>query len=317
MTSGSAPTSLPPPASPSIGFVDAGRLGASLAKALGRAGFPVVAVSKRDRAAAVSLAARIGGAGLGADTPGTDTLGTDDPAEVVGAADVVFLTCVDDRIGELARTLPFRRDQVVLHCSGATPVSVLDPATEAGAVTGGFHPLQTFPDGNAEDRFRGVTFGVESDDASLLAWLENLAARLGGTSVRLDAASRPLYHASAVMVGPLTSALAGLAGELWQALGVDRETGVRALAPLLEATARHVGEHGIPAALTGPYARGDVGPVRSHVEALGSFRPETLRAYAALALAQLPIAAERGNIPEDRMRELRTLLEEALAATRS
>ena len=305
MTAGS--DSAPAPRFPSIGFVDAGRLGASLAKALGRAGFPVVAVSKRNRPDALALAERIGG----------DTLGTDDPADVAGAADIVFLTCVDDRIGELARSLRFRPDQVVLHCSGATPVSALDPAIEAGAVTGGFHPLQTFPDENGEDRFRGVTFGVESDDPSLLAWLERLAARLGGTPVRLDAASRPLYHASAVMVGPLTSALAGLAGELWQALGVDREAGVRALAPLLEATARHVSEHGIPAALPGPYARGDVGPVRTHVDALGAFRPEILHAYAALALAQLPIAAERGNIPEGRMREFRTLLEGALAAGRS
>lgn len=298
MTSGSPPA----PASSSIGFVDAGRLGASLAKALGRADFPVVAVSRRSRPDAVSLAARIG----------SDAFGTDDPAEVVAAADIVFLTCVDDRIAERARTLTFRPDQVILHCSGATPVSTLGPAAESGARIGGFHPLQTFPDENGEDRFRGVTFGVESDDPSLLAWLEGLATSLGGTSVRLDAASRPLYHASAVMVGPLTSALAGLAGELWQALGMDREAGVRALAPLLEATAKHVSKHGIPTALTGPYARGDVGPVRSHLEALGPFRRETLHAYAALALAQLPIAAERGNIPDDRMRELRTLLEEAL-----
>lgn len=303
MTSGSTLAS----ASSSIGFVDAGRLGASLAKALGRADFPVVAVSRRNRPDAVSLAARIGGGALG----------TDDPAEVVAAADIVFLTCVDDRIEELARTLAFRPGQVVLHCSGATPVSALGPAVEAGARIGGFHPLQTFPDENGEGRFRGVTFGVEADDPGLLPWLEHLAARLGGTSVQLDARSRPLYHASAVMVGPLTSALAGLAGELWQALGMDRAVGVRALAPLLEATARHVSEHGIPAALTGPYARGDVGPVRAHVEALGAFRPETLHAYAALALAQLPLAAERGNIPEDRMRELRTLLEGALADVRS
>jgi predicted short-subunit dehydrogenase-like oxidoreductase (DUF2520 family) len=267
----------------------------------------VVAVSKRNRPDAVSLATRIGSA----------TLGTDDAADVVAAADIVFLTCLDDRIGEVAGALRFRRDQAVLHCSGATPLSALAPATGAGAVIGGFHPLQTFPDDSGEDRFGGVTFGVESDDPELFAWLEGLAARLGGTSVRLDAASRPLYHASAVMVGPLTSALAGLAGELWEALGVDREAGVRALAPLLEATARHVSERGIPAALTGPYARGDVGPVRSHVEALSAFRPETLRAYAALALAQLPIAAERGNIPEGRMRELRALLEGALDAPRS
>jgi hypothetical protein len=39
-------------------------------------------------------------------------------------------------------------------------------------------------------------------------------------------------------------------------------------------------------------------------------------AYASVALAQLPIAAERGNIPVDRARELQALLERALRTSR-
>jgi predicted short-subunit dehydrogenase-like oxidoreductase (DUF2520 family) len=289
-----------------LGFVDAGRLGGSLAAALQRAGYTISAVSRRDPGRVGDLATRLG----------PDVVGTTEPQEVAEAADVLFLTTTDDRIATVARSLQLRPGQTVIHCSGATPVSVLSSAKSAGAATGGLHPLQTFPDEHGADRFRGITFGIESDEPAVLASLERMASDLGGHRVRLDEASRPLYHASAVMIGPLTAALAGLASALWTEMGYDREAGLRALAPLLEATARHVAEMGLPAAMTGPFVRGDVAPVRAHLNVLASTGPETLRAYAAIALAQLPLAAERGNIPSDRMRELKTLLTNALEAPR-
>ncbi|MEX2465954.1 MAG: DUF2520 domain-containing protein [Gemmatimonadota bacterium] len=291
----------PEPTSPRLGFIDAGRLGCSLAIAVQRSGHAVTAVSRRDPSRAADLASSLG----------DQVLGTTVPQDVVDATDVVFLTTTDDRIAPLAETLSFRPGQTVIHCSGATPVSTLSNVLPDGSWAAGFHPLQTFPDEHGADRFEGVTFGIESDDPSALAWLKRLASDLGGTCVTLDDASRPLYHASAVMIGPLTAALAGLASELWSGLGYDRDTGLRALAPLLLATGRHVADMGIPSAMTGPFVRGDVDPVRAHVHALESFRPETLHAYAALALAQLPLAAERGNIPGDRVQELRSLLADA------
>lgn len=294
-------------ARPGLGIVDAGRLGTSLAVALAASGHTVVALSRRDPDRARASAALVG--------PGV--FATDDAQSVVDRADVVFLTTVDDRIGMLAGRLRFRPGQTVLHCSGATPVEVLGPAATAGARTGGFHPLQTFPNEHGAGRFAGVTFGVEAADPDVLAWLRSLATTLGGTSVDLTPALRPVYHASAVMIGPLSAALAALAADLWAELGHDRDAGVRALAPLFRHTAEHVAALGIPAAITGPFVRGDVEPVRRHVAALAERRPETLRAYAALALAQLPIAAERGNIPGDRMNELRALLEAATRAPES
>ena len=291
--------------SPKLGFVDAGRLGSSLATALQRAGCTVAAVSRRDARRASLLASGLG----------PHVLGTADAQAVVDTTDVIFLTTTDDRIADLAASLRFRPGQTVVHCSGATPVSALAPAVSAGATTGGLHPLQTFPDEHGADRFEGVTFGVQSADPEVLAWLQQLSADLGGRSVTLDDSTRPLYHASAVMIGPLTAALAGLAVELWTDMGYDRDTGLRALTPLLTDTARHVEELGLPAAMTGPFVRGDVAPVRMHLSALASFEPETARAYAAVALAQLPLAAERGNIPMGRIQELRTLLTQALEAT--
>jgi len=293
------------PDRPSLGIVDAGRLGTSLAAALQAAGYRVDALSRRDRARAHAAASSLG----------PHVFATDTPQEVVDRADVVFLTTVDDRIAPLAAELRFRAGQTVLHCSGATPVAALATAERAGALVGGLHPLQTFPDEHGAGRFAGITFGIEAREPGLLVWLQELAGALGGRTVVLDPESRPLYHASAVMTGPLTAALAGLAAGLWEELGQNREAGLHALAPLLLHTAQSVATLGIPAALTGPFVRGDVEPVRRHLQALADAHPETGRAYAALALAQLPIAAERGNIPGDRMHELRALLEAVAHAT--
>ena len=287
---------------PHLGFVHAGNLGSSLAVAAARVGHRVTAVSRRSPDAAAELAARIGG----------DVLATADAQRVADACDVLFLTTVDDHIPELARQLRFSETQIVVHCSGATPLSALDAAREAGAAVAGFHPLQTFPDTRGEDRFTGVTFGIEAADPEVLAWLKRLAADLGGTTVTLDPASRALYHASAVMAGPLVAGLAGLAAGLWAGLGRDRTHGQSALAPLLTATTEQVVGRGLPAALTGPFARGDVDPVRAHVRALRAFDPAAARAYAALALAQLPLAAERGNIPDERLHELQRLLRDVV-----
>lgn len=281
----------------------AGNLGASLAAAAARAGYPVAAVSRRDPSSAERVARRAG----------ADALATTDPQRVADLAEVVFLTTVDDHIGALAEQVRFRPDHVVVHCSGATPVSVLDPARGAGARTGGFHPLQTFPDERGEARFAGVVFGIESADVGVHAWLARFATELGGSAVTIPPDARPLYHASAVMIGPLVAGLAGLAAELWASFGHDRAGGLAALAPLLEATSEHVRERGIPAALTGPFVRGDIEPVRAHLAALAEAgSPERQVAYAALALAQLPLAAERGKIPDERLRELEKLLRDTL-----
>ena len=44
----------------------------------------------------------------------------------------------------VAQAVGWRSGQGVAHCSGAVEVTALAPAQVAGAVIGGFHPLQAF-----------------------------------------------------------------------------------------------------------------------------------------------------------------------------
>ena len=117
----------------SISFIGAGRLGTTLAIAWHRAGMPVTMIASRNPESARKAAAGL--EGCAAVTP-----------EQAVLADLVFLTVPDDDIGPLAASLPWRKGQYVVHCSGATEVSVLDAAAQAGAITGGYHPMQIFSD---------------------------------------------------------------------------------------------------------------------------------------------------------------------------
>jgi len=265
------------------------------------AGYRVTAVSNRRADHRAWLADRL---------PGTRTCAR--PSEAAAAAKIVFITTPDDVIGEVCENIPWRRDQAAIHCAGVLPLTVLRAAAAAGAATGALHPMQTFSGPGLGDAFRGVTFAVEADDRDLREWLSHVARSLGGEPFDIASEHRDAYHASAVMACGLAAGLTGLAADMWTGFGQDREQGLRALLPLIRATAAAIERRGIPAALTGPYVRGDVATVKRHLEAVRRQSPDVARAYAALALATLPLAREQGGLTreaEDEMaRELRAAL---------
>ncbi len=286
-----------------IGFIGAGRLGSSLAIAMDRAGYNVISVSTRRSEHRDWLKSQL------------DSVAVNPEArDVAASSQIVFITTSDGAIKEIADSITWRREQNVVHCSGAAPLEHLVAASNAGANTAGIHPMQTFPGRDGWDSFRGITFGIEAPDPQLRDWLVTLAARLGGNVYELTADQRPAYHAAAVMACGLLAGLAGLAAEIWASAGsIPRDKALAALTPLVKTTANSLGENGLPKALTGPYVRGDVATVIAHLEASSAVSSEFVAAYASLALATLPMAKEQGNLTatdENRIKELlRTTLQ--------
>ena len=84
------------------------------------------------------------------------------------------------------------------------------------------------------------------------------------------------------------------------------------LTPLVSSTVEGIGERGIPAALTGPYVRGDVETIRMHIEATHQASTATGGAYAALALAALPFAVEQGGLSESARLQIESCLKQAI-----
>ncbi len=286
-----------------LGFIGVGRVGTALALKLAAAGYAVKALSSRTGDSARRLAREIKGSAA------MDNQG------VADSADLAFIATPDDAIAQVTAEVRWRGGQGVVHLSGADSAAILDPAREAGAVVGCFHPLQSFADkAQAIENITGSTFALEAE-GELLETLKVVACALEGNWIRLKAADKVLYHAAAVMVCNYQVTLLNMAADLWGGFGVSREDAVRALLPLLKGTVENISAVGLPQCLTGPVARGDAGTVAKHLSALAQDAPHLLAAYRELGLRTIPIALERGGIDQRRAEKLEKMLQGSVTST--
>ena len=281
-----------------IGFIGAGVVGGSLAIGLSSHGYRVVAAASRSFSSAQTLAERI---------PGCEPHRSGQ--EVADIADVVFITTPDDAIEVVASAISWRPGRAAVHCSGAASLDVLEHPAQQGAVPGAFHPLQAFSSlENGAKSLPGATFGIEGND-QMRAFLSEMALAIGGNPIFLKSEDKPLYHLTGVMMGNLLTALAATAAQLWENLGLTRAEGVNALAPMMRQVSANLESMGVPGAVAGPFARGDIGTVRKHLHALQTRAPEVLPLYCELALAALPFGLEKQRLTPERADEIRELVE--------
>ncbi|TAK35221.1 MAG: DUF2520 domain-containing protein [Chloroflexota bacterium] len=286
---------------PSVGFIGAGTVGTALAVSLSGRGYQLAAVASKTHASAAALAARIQ-----PPPPVCDAQGAVDRCELV------FLTTPDDLIGPVANSLAWHAGQAVVHCSGAASTDVLEAARAAGAAVGAFHPLQTFASVNeAIENLPGSAFAIEAD-GPLLTILEQMARDLSGTPIRLGPGDKTIYHTAAVLVSNYTVALMAAATELWGQFGVTTPDATQSLLPLLQGTINNIRKIGLPGCLTGPIARGDLGTVEKHLEALEARAPELLGIYCELGLRAVPVALAKGKIDTNQARALEKALADHL-----
>lgn len=279
-----------------IGFIGAGKVGGSLGVAMASAGYAVTAVASRTQASADGFAARIEGC---AAHPTFQDVADD--------CDMVFITTSDDAIAPTADSVEWRAGQGAAHCSGAASVDALAKAARQGALAGAFHPLQAFSSvENGARSIAGITFGIEGE-GRMREYLFALARGIGGNPALIDARDKALYHLSGVLMGNLLTCLVGISAEVWERIGYTRDDGARALTPMMRAVAHNIETSGIPAAVAGPYPRGDIGTVRKHMDALAGRHPALLPLYRELALAGLPLAMEQG-LSAEKADELRRIL---------
>jgi predicted short-subunit dehydrogenase-like oxidoreductase (DUF2520 family) len=275
----------PEPGGLRAGFIGAGRLARALSLALQAAGVPVVRAASRSDASARALAASL------------PDCRADDADAVARDCDLVFLTSPDALIAGIARSVSWRADQAVVHCSGATPVAALQPAAEAGALIGGFHPMQAFgaDPGAALASLPGCTVAIEAEPP-LDALLHDLALRLGCVGLSLPPGARVRYHASGGYASQHVHALLAEAVRLWQSWGATERQALDALLPLLRGTVESLARSGVAAGMPGPVSRGDAGTVRLHRQALQAVDPEMRDLYDRLCRRGVALARQAGRL---------------------
>ena len=279
-----------------LGFIGAGALATMLAVAFDKRDFTVSAVSSRGYESAKMLASRLDGCRAASDNQ-----------QVADSADLVFIATPDDVIHVVASQVCWRKGQMVVHCSGADSVDILNPAKIAGCQIGVFHPLQTFAAG-LDDNLRGITCAVEAEEP-LLTQLKAMAQMLGGHWIELKSKDRVVYHAAAVFACNYLVTLTNIAAGLWEGIDLPRDKAIRALLPLMRGTLNNIEAIGITQSLTGPIARGDSGTINKHITALDKIDCDITKLYRELGLHTIPIAVEKGKLNLLQAEEIEQILE--------
>jgi len=285
-----------------IALVGTGVIGTSLGLLLQRAGHTIVAVVGRTKRRTQAAATLLGGVEVLAD-PGLAALG----------ADVVLLAVPDREIAAVARQIvaggALKRGAIVAHLAGGLEASVLEPVRAVGAHAGALHPLQTFADVDTALRMLpGTIFALEGDPPALDT-LASLATCIGGRPLRLAPGHKALYHAGAVAASNFVVTLIDYAVHLLVRAGVPAAEALPALLPLLKGTVHNLEKLGLPAALTGPIARGDVGTVEAHLTALAAAPDDMLRVYVALARKNVELALRKGTLASQDAQRILSWLE--------
>ncbi len=212
----------------------------------------------------------------------------------------ILVAVADSAIPEVAARLASggMRPGLALHTCGAMGKEALAPLAAVGFACGAIHPLQSVASpAHGLSALHRCAYAIDGDPPAL-EWAREIATLLGGFILEVPAPSRPYYHAAGVMASNYIVALIDAAAILMKAAGVEQDVALRALAPLVEASAANALRLGPVAALTGPIQRGDTVTLRGHVEALRNV-PESVRdLYFAAGRHALDIALRRGLDPE-------------------
>lgn len=284
-----------------VAIIGAGSVGTAVGVLLARAGYEMAGVASRTPESAARLASRLG-------APSYER-----PEEAARVADIVLITTSDQAIGKVAREVAlaggFRAGQAAIHFSGSLTSEVLEPAARAGAIALSIHPLQSCPSGEAGIRnLPRAVYSIEGDQRGY-ELAEKLVRALGSSSFFfIDKEAKPLYHAAACVASNYLVTLLRLSQDLLARAGMPVEMVFPALLPLIQGTLDNIAAMGIPLALTGPIARGDVGTIQDHLAAMQARAPELISFYSLLAQQTIDLAQEKGTLSPEKAAQLWLLL---------
>jgi len=286
---------------PTIAIIGCGTVGSAIGKLLGDAGYRISGVATSNLETARKAAEATGAERY-----------SDSSSEISPRGKVVFITTPDDLIEslciEISRQGGFQQDSVVIHCSGALSSEILASARECGAEVATLHPLQSFASVDQAVSLVPGSFCTIEGDGNALFLVRQIAQDLGGIVLEITAKQKTLYHAAAVAASNYLVTLIYLALELDKAAGLPINISFNALLPLMKGTLNNIGKKGIPDALTGPIARGDVATVSAHLKAIEEDSSKLLPLYQCLGLYTVDLAKAKRTITKETADKLVALL---------
>lgn len=178
-------------------------------------------------------------------------------AEVV-PADIYLIALKDDVIQEIAPKV-IHKKALVLHTSGAIPMSVLSKFERFGVL----YPLQTFSKNKPVD-FKNIPMCIEANKEAELQILEQLSLEITTKVYKISSEQRKVLHVAAVFVSNFVNYLYTEGQEIC----IRNKIPFEILHPLILETASKIIDLSPKEAQTGPAKRNDLAVINSHLELL-------------------------------------------------
>ncbi|MFN2455309.1 MAG: Rossmann-like and DUF2520 domain-containing protein [Pyrinomonadaceae bacterium] len=252
---------------PTVSIIGVGRLGAALALALAKHGYPIEAVVARKPSRAQRIARLIA-----APRPRALSSGQLDQ---LPPSDLIFITTPDDAIADTAAQLAAHTSnrihkRTALHMSGALSSDALRPLRDAGFAIGSMHPLISINDATSgAENLQKAFYCVEGGQRAI-ALARKVTRDFGARSFSVGTKHKALYHAAAVMASGHMVALFDVATEMLAQCGLRGVSAAEVLLPLVRSTVENLAAREPAQALTGTFARAEVDVVQQHLAALSA-----------------------------------------------
>jgi len=231
-----------------ITIIGNGNVATHLGKAFSGSGHSILQIFGRNRARAQELATVL------------EAEAVDDLGKLDTTADLYLLAVSDEAIAPLAERLPGGVKGLVVHCSGATEMSVLGRFPSHGVL----YPVQSITK-SADLAIAAVPFATEGNTAQTTASLLGLAQQLSAKSFVCDGRQRLALHVAAVFANNFANAMFGIAHEIMEENGLSFDL----LRPIILETAQKVQTHAPKGAQTGPAKRSDEKTIQKHLDFIG------------------------------------------------
>ncbi len=206
--------------------------------------------------------------------------------DLLDKSDIIIIAVRDDDIAEEARKLAELKknwkNKIVIHLSGASSSSVLQPLQKKEAITASLHPIYSFsskPDENLS--LDQLWFTLEG--APRIS--DALATRLGldmSRVIEVDYLQKLAVHIACVFYANFFSVLADMSQEILQNIPPLSGHNINTFKPLILSTIDNMIQNGIKNALTGPISRGDKETILHHLHFLDEHHPNLRKAYQFL-----------------------------------
>ena len=243
-----------------ISLLGSGNVASALGNAFALAGTTIQQVYDRKLASSQKLARQ-----LKADA--TDNISK------LAVADV-FLICVSDDAIERTANEINSRDQLCVHTSGSTPMTIFPKRIRHHGV---FYPLQTISSGR-KINFKQVPICIEGNSKPVEKIIKDLAHKISDKVHLFSTEQRMYLHLAAVIANNFTNVLYAKAADLLE----DHHLSFQLLHSLIAETSGKATELDPRKVQTGPASRNDRQTIKKHLQLL-EFYPDLRKIYLQLS----------------------------------